>query len=184
VKTVPTDIAGAYVIDAEPHDDPRGTFTRLYCRESFDALDLDIDPAQTSLSFNPIRGTLRGLHFQLPPHEETKLVSCVAGSLFDVVVDLRKESPTYGRWTAITLDAAGGRSLFVPKGCAHGFQTLVANTAILYHISAPYSPEASRGIRWDDPALAIPWPLPLSEMSARDQQLPTIADDGQSGSRI
>lgn len=177
MKAIPTDIAGVYVVDAEPHVDSRGTVSRLYCRETFESLGLDLEPAQTSLSINPVRGTLRGLHYQRSPHEEAKLVSCAAGSLFDVAVDLRRGSPTYGRWTAVTLNAETGRSLLVPKGCAHGFQTLTADTVILYHLSTAYHPDASTGIRWNDPEIAIPWPLPPTEMSMRDRELPFLAGD-------
>lgn len=175
MKLLPTMLSGVSVVEAEVHRDARGGFVRAYCRDSLAALGQGLTLAQTSLSWSTQRGTIRGLHFQRPPHAEVKLVTCAAGAIFDVIVDLRPGSPTYGRWIAETLAAGGGRSMLVPQNCAHGFQTLVPDTVVLYEISVTYNAAASAGVRWDDSALAIAWPLPPSEISDRDRALPLLA---------
>src|SRR5690606_499869 len=130
---------------------------------------------QSSTSFNSRRGTLRGLHYQAAPHEEAKLIRCTRGAVFDVAVDLRAGSPTRGRWYGIELSAANARTLYIPEGCAHGFQTIADDTELLYHMSVEYVPDAARGIRWDDPTLAIAWPIADPILSARDRALPCYA---------
>lgn len=172
MKKIPTDVAGAWIIENHTHKDARGSFMRVYCRDTFQELGIDVEPSQISLSFNSYRGTLRGLHAQDVPHEEAKLVTCTSGLLFDVVVDLRENSPTYGRWSATTLTAGDGRAFFIPKGCAHGFQTLESNTTVLYQITSPFSPEARIGVRWNDDMLAIAWPLAPTLISDADKLLP------------
>jgi len=173
-KKTPTGIVGAFVIEMDVQRDARGSFLRVWCRDLFRDLGLDSDLAQTSLSFNQHAGTVRGLHGQRAPYEETKLVTCAAGSLFDVAVDLRKNSQSYGRWAAVTLTAGDGRSFYIPKGCLHGFQTLEPCTIVAYHISTPYASEAGFGLRWSDPRLAIPWPLSPSHISEADRNWPTL----------
>jgi dTDP-4-dehydrorhamnose 3,5-epimerase len=128
-----------------------------------------VDLAQLSVSMNWQKGTLRGMHVQLPPHEETKVVRCSRGAIYDVLLDLRRDSTTFGRWHAVELTADNGRMVFVPKGCAHGFQTLEDASEVTYLISEFYHPESARGVRWNDPAFAIEWPLPVSVMSANDR---------------
>ncbi len=172
MRAIPTDVDGAFILVGDVHSDDRGSFMRIYCRDAFRGLGIDAEPNQISLSFNVERGTLRGLHAQHAPHEEAKLITCVAGSIFDVAVDLREGSPSYGRWAAVTLRAGKGSSFYIPKGCAHGFQTLEANTTVAYHITTAYAVRARYGVRWDDPKLAIPWPLPPSKISEADQRLP------------
>lgn len=153
-----TDLKGAFVIDLEPHQDERGFFARSYCHDEFASRGLNARLAQCSISFNGKRGTLRGMHYQARPHEEAKLVRCTKGSLFDVIIDLRRESPSFKRHFAIELSASNRRQLYVPEGFAHGFQTLEDDTEVFYQISTPYHPDLGRGVRWDDPAFQIGWP--------------------------
>jgi dTDP-4-dehydrorhamnose 3,5-epimerase len=156
----PTGLAGAYVVEVEPIADERGLFARTFDAEAFRAHGLSADVVQCSTSFNARAGTLRGLHFQAPPHEEAKLVRCTAGAAYDVLLDLRPDSPTHLRWEAVELTAENRRSVYVPRGVAHGFQTLVDATELLYMIDTPYVEAAARGVRWDDPAFGIDWPDP------------------------
>lgn len=166
---------GPVLVEPEPFVDGRGTFARLWCRNEFAAAGLVAEIVQANLSVNPAAGTLRGLHWQAPPHGESKLVHCMRGRIFDVVVDLRPGSPAFGRWAAVELGAPDTRLLWVPEGFAHGFQTLVDDVEVAYHVSAFYVPGAARGLRWDDPALAIPWPLPVSRISEADRRWPDFA---------
>lgn len=172
-----TPLAGAYLIEAERIEDERGFFARTGDGAEFAAHGLDTNLVQTNLSFNRRSGTLRGLHFQRPPHSECKLVRCVQGRLYDVIVDLRPQSPTFLQWYGAELSADNLCSLFVPKGFAHGFQTLVDATMVFYQMSDAYAPAAAGGLRWDDPALAIDWPLPVSVIAARDAAYPHMPAD-------
>jgi dTDP-4-dehydrorhamnose 3,5-epimerase len=172
LKFSDTQVADAHVVDLARVEDERGYFARVWCREAFAAQGLPTDLAQVSMSFNRRKGTLRGMHLQSAPHEEAKLVRCARGAIFDVVLDLRPSSPTFLRWDAVELSASNGRMLFLPYGCAHGFQTLEDDCEVVYHISNFYHPESARGYRWDDPAFAISWPLPVSVMSAADKTYP------------
>ena len=173
MRFVATPIDGVHVIELEERVDERGSFARTWCRDEMGAAGLTPDLAQCSLSRNRRAGTLRGLHFQHPPHEEAKLVRCTRGAIFDVAVDLRPDSPTRGRWFGVELDPLVGRALYVPEGCAHGFQTLADDSDVTYMISVPYAPEASAGIRWDDPTIAVAWPDVASRtISERDLALP------------
>jgi dTDP-4-dehydrorhamnose 3,5-epimerase len=165
-------IAGVVTVEIERHRDARGHFARCWCAEAFAAAGIAFLPVQSNLSHTRRRGTLRGLHFQAPPHAEAKLVRCVRGSVFDVVVDLRPESPTHAAWYGVELSRANGRALFIPEGCAHGFQTLSPGTELLYLMGAAYAPAAARGVRWNDPAFAIDWPMPPQRLSARDAAYP------------
>jgi dTDP-4-dehydrorhamnose 3,5-epimerase len=159
---------GAWLIDLEPREDERGFFARLWCRQELAAQGLDTEIAQESLSFNRRRGTLRGLHFQRPPHEETKIVRCTRGAILDVIVDLRPQSPSYLSWQGFELTAKNRKAIYVPKGFAHGFQTIADNSEILYQISEFYAPDSAGGYRYDDVALGIAWPLPVTAISERD----------------
>ena len=169
-----TRLEGAWLLDLEPRRDERGFFARTWCRRELAARGLDAAIAQESLSFNRRRGTLRGLHFQLPPHEETKIVHCPRGAIFDVIVDLRPASPTYRQWQGFELTAENHRAVYVPKGFAHGFQTLTDDAEIAYRISAFYAPDAAAGCRYDDPAFGIDWPLPVSAIAERDLEWPAF----------
>ena len=171
----PTSVVGCYLVQPIPSEDERGLFARTYCRDEFDRLGLEAAMAQCSVSRNPNQGTLRGLHFQASPHEEVKVVTCSKGRIFDVVVDLRRESSTFGAWAGVELSASNLLSLYIPKGVAHGFLTLEPDSDMRYQISTPYVPEAARGVRWDDPDIGIAWPSvgPLT-MSDRDRGLPPL----------
>jgi dTDP-4-dehydrorhamnose 3,5-epimerase len=169
VKLVETPLGGAFVIELEPQVDERGMFARTFDRAMFANAGLDPVVDQCSVSFNHRAGTLRGLHYQAAPHQEAKLVRCIAGAIHDVIVDLRADSPTYLRWHAVNLDATTRNALYVPPGCAHGFLTLVDNAEVLYQISRPFVPEAARGVRWDDPKLGIRWPMQPTTITARDR---------------
>lgn len=181
MRFTPTPIAGAMLIDIEPFADERGFFARSLCIEEFACHGLDGCMVQQSVSWNPRRGTLRGLHYQAAPHVEDKLVRVTRGAIFDVVVDLRGESSTCGQWFGVELSADNRRQLYVPKGLAHGFQTTADDTEVLYQMTVPFHTAAPRGIRWDDTQLAIKWPLPelarvADRMSDKDRALPAFAE--------
>jgi len=167
-----TAIDGAFLIEPERRQDDRGFFARTWCRREFEAFGLDTELAQCSLSFNHRAGTLRGLHFQKPPHDEVKLVRCTAGAICDVLLDLRRHSPTILRWIVVDLTAGNHHALYVPPGVAHGFQTLMDNSVVFYQISEFYHPESASGVRWNDPAFGIRWPLPAPILSERDASYP------------
>jgi dTDP-4-dehydrorhamnose 3,5-epimerase len=184
VRFIATELSGAYVLELERHEDERGFFARAWCRDELGDHGLVANLAQSSISRNSSAGTLRGMHYQRSPHEEAKLVRCTAGALFDVIVDLRPGSPTYTEWVGVELDAEIGNALFVPKGFAHGFQTLVDRTDVLYMISEPYAPEAASGVRWDDPAFAIEWPdADVRIISDRDRSWPDYSPLGRRRTR-
>lgn len=166
-------LVGVYRIIPEPRADARGWLARTYCAREFAESGLQSGFVQCSTSFSRRRGTLRGVHFQLPPNEEVKLVRCVRGSAYDVVVDLRPDSSSYLKWLAVELTADNLEAIYIPKGCGHGFQALADNTEMFYQMDAYYSPESSAGIRWDDPAVGIRWPIPCPILSERDA---TFAD--------
>jgi dTDP-4-dehydrorhamnose 3,5-epimerase len=168
----PLDLDGAYLIEPQPIADERGLFARRFCAETFRARGLESDLVQRSISFNVRAGTLRGMHFQAPPHLEAKLVRCTRGAVFDVIVDLRDGSGTYGQWHGEELSADNRMMLYIPKGFAHGFQTLVDSAEVDYEITPAYVPGAAAGFRFDDPALAIQWPSSVMVVSDRDRALP------------
>ena len=153
-----TPLSGAFLIGLEPLADERGFFARTWCQREFEMHGLEGRLVQCSISVNTHGGTLRGLHYQAPPHEEVKLVRCTRGAIFDVIVDLRSESPTFARHFAAVLSPSNGLALYVPRGFAHGFQTLEDNTEVAYQMSEFYHPESARGVRWNDRAFGIPWP--------------------------
>ena len=172
MKFLQCDVAGARVVEPAAHEDARGRFMRAWCEREFAEAGINFTPLQANMGLSVHAGTIRGLHYQIAPALEAKLVRCTRGSLFDVVVDLRPASLTYRRWYGIELSAENGRMLFVPEGCAHGCQSTVNNTEILYMTSAFYAPDAVRGIRFDDPAWGIRWPLPASVVSEQDRNWP------------
>jgi dTDP-4-dehydrorhamnose 3,5-epimerase len=169
-----TSLPGAYVIDLDRREDERGFFARAWCRREFETHGLDAELVQCNLSSNPRAGTLRGMHYQVPPDAETKLVRCVRGAIFDAIVDVRVDSSTFGEWLGVELSAENGRMLYVPEGFAHGFETLVDGTDVYYQVSAYYAPGAEQGLRWDDPAVAIEWPLPPTIISRKDASWPGL----------
>ena len=168
-----TRLKGAYLIELEPIEDERGFFARTFCREEYEKHGLNPRVVQCNTSYNRHKGTLRGMHYQLAPFCEAKLVTCLAGSIYDVIIDLRAESPTYGEWLALELTSRRPRPmLYVPENFAHGFQTLADDTEVFYQMSAPYHPESASGLRWDDAALNIVWPEGNRIVSQRDQSFP------------
>lgn len=167
-----TGLSGAWLLGVEPHRDDRGLFARIWCRREFGEWGLATDLVQANLSWNARRGTLRGMHYQVPPRAEVKLVRCVRGAIHDVIIDLRPGSPTYRGHFAAELSAENRRALYVPEGFAHGFQALEDGSEVLYHMSEFYSPEHGRGVRWNDPAFGIDWPLPDPIMNERDRTYP------------
>lgn len=168
----PLDLPGAWLVTTEPAQDSRGYFARTFCEKEFREKGLETRFAQHSTSFTKTVGSIRGLHYQRSPDLETKLVRCTRGAIYDVIVDLRRGSPSFGRWIAIELSADHGTQLYIPRGFAHGFQTLEPDTEILYLISPAYVPGGAAGVRYDDPSLSINWPLPVTEISERDRTLP------------
>jgi len=169
-----TPIKGAYVIELEKHEDERGFFARSWCTEEFATKGLDTRLVQCNISSNKKKGTLRGLHYQLPPQAETKLVRCIKGALYDVIVDLRADSPTFLKWFGVDLTAGNYRMLYIPQRFAHGFQTLEDGTEIFYQMSEFYAPAAARGLRWNDPRLAIAWPEADRTISKKDMEYATL----------
>jgi dTDP-4-dehydrorhamnose 3,5-epimerase len=166
----PIKLRDAYLIDLEQLEDERGFFARTWCQQEFAQYGLDPRLVQCNTSFNLRKGTLRGMHFQLPPAAETKLVRCVRGGIYDVIIDLRSDSETFQKWQAVELTAENRTALYIPKGFAHGFQTLEDNTELYYQMSDLYAPEYARGLRWNDPFFNIHWPEPVSVISKRDQE--------------
>ncbi len=167
-----TALAGAFVIDLDPKEDERGFLARTFCKKEFAKKGLQTEIAQANLSFNAKKATLRGMHFQEAPFAEAKLVQCLQGAVYDVIIDLRPESETHRHWLAVELKADGGQLLYVPEGFAHGFQTLEDNSVIYYLMFEYFAPEYARGVRWDDPAFGIKWPLPDPVISDKDRQWP------------
>jgi dTDP-4-dehydrorhamnose 3,5-epimerase len=169
-----TKLAGAFIVDLELRGDDRGFFARAFCQREFEAHGLEPVIAQANISFNYRRGTVRGLHFQVPPHAETKFVRCTRGAILDVIVDLRPESPTYLQHVAVELTAANRRALYVPERFAHGYQVLEDDTETTYQVGEFYAPAAESGLRYNDPRLAIEWPLPVTDISDKDQRWPLL----------
>lgn len=167
-----TKLKGAFIIDLEKHRDDRGFFARTFCRKELEAQGLIADVAQANMSLSKVRGTLRGMHHQKSPFEETKLVRCTQGALYDVIIDLRADSPTFKEWIGVELTAANCRMLFVPRNFAHGFITLADDTEVTYMVSQFYSPGSELGIRWNDPQIGIQWPIAVQVISEKDANWP------------
>jgi dTDP-4-dehydrorhamnose 3,5-epimerase len=167
-----TPLKGAYLIDCEPLEDERGFFARTFCREEFQKYGMNPQIMQCNVSYNRKLGTLRGMHYQIAPSEEAKLVRCTMGAIYDVIVDLRRHLSTFMQWKAFELTAANRRMIYIPEGFAHGFQTLEDDTEVFYQMSASFAPELARGIRWNDPAVGIEWPSAERIISTRDETYP------------
>jgi len=172
MKFTETPLRGAYLITPELLEDERGFFARSFCRHEFAEHGLNADFVQCNISFNRMKGTLRGMHYQTSPHEEVKLVRCTAGAIYDVIIDLRAESPTFMKWFAVELTAENHHQLYVPKGFGHGYQTMKYRTEVSYQVSSFYTPSSERGIRWNDPTFGIAWPLSVSLISEKDAAHP------------
>ena len=176
MKFSPTKLPDVWIVDLEKREDERGFFARSWCQREFEQYGLNPRLVQCSISFNRKKGTLRGMHYQIAPHEETKLVRCTRGAIYDVAVDLRPNSPAYKQWTAVELSSDNERMLYIPEGCGHGFQTLADDAEVFYQISEFYFPELSRGVLYSDPALAIPWPVANPILSERDRAFPCLGE--------
>ena len=172
-----TKLKGAYIIEIEPIEDERGFFARSFCEEEFKEHGLNPHIAQCNISYNEKKGTLRGMHYQAAPYEEAKLVRCTKGAIYDVIIDLRPDSPTFKQWVATELAVDNHRILYIPEGVGHGFQTLKDDTVVFYQISEAYHPECSRGVGWDDPSFRIKWPLEPILLSSRDRSFKLFRDD-------
>ena len=172
MKFKPTSLAGVWRIEPELHEDERGFLLRTYCESEFSAHGLNTHWPQCNLTLTKQRGMLRGLHYQAEPKPEIKVIRCVTGAIWDVLVDLRSESPTYGKWEAFELTAQNRHQLYVPGGCAHGFQCLTDECQVYYQMSESYVPELARGVRWNDPAFGLTWPLAVKALSQRDSSFP------------
>jgi dTDP-4-dehydrorhamnose 3,5-epimerase len=167
-------IDGLWVISPELKEDERGFLTRTFCKDEYKKNNLVFDIVQANVTLTKQKGTIRGLHFQQDPHAEDKIVSCINGEVFDVAVDLRKGSSTFGKWVSHTLSGDNRKMFYIPKGFAHGFQTLTDNCELQYFMSEYYSPEYASGVRWDDPLIAIHWPIEIKKISTKDQNLPKL----------
>ncbi|MFC1643524.1 dTDP-4-dehydrorhamnose 3,5-epimerase [Chlamydiota bacterium] len=174
MKFTETKLKGAYTIEPELLEDERGFFARSFCLKEFEEHGLNPRIVQSNISFNRKKGTLRGMHYQTSPYEEVKLVSCPEGTIYDVIVDLRKDSPTYSKWVSVELSSENHKMLYIPQSFAHGFQTLEDSTTVFYQMSEFYHPESSKGIRWDDPLFKIKWPLREQIISEKDLTYPYL----------
>jgi len=172
MKFVETKLKGAFIVEPERLEDERGFFARTFCQKEFEKQGLNSRVEQCNVSFNKKKGTLRGMHYQTSPHQEAKLISCIRGGIYDVIVDLRPDSATYCQWLAVELRAQNYKMLYVPEGVAHGFQTLEDNSVVFYQMSESYNPECARGVRWDDKAFGVAWPIRPIVISAKDQTYP------------
>src|SRR5713226_2750024 len=179
-----TELRGAYIIEPERREDDRGFFARLWCQRELEQHGLNARVAQLNAGFTLRKGSLRGLHFQLPPCQEVKIVRCTMGALFDVILDLRPDSSTYKRWVGVELTADNRRMVYVPQGCAHGYQTFADNTEMYYQTSEFYAPELARGVRYDDPAFGIALPLPVTSISEADRSWPDYRESAVSGTMV
>jgi dTDP-4-dehydrorhamnose 3,5-epimerase len=173
----PTPLNGSYIIDLEPRQDNRGWFARFYCKDEFKKIGHQKEWVQLNHSVTYLRGSLRGIHFQNPPYSEIKMVRCVAGKIFDVIIDLRKNSKTFLNWFGVELSSANKKMLYIPEGFAHGFQCLTDNCELIYFHSEFYSPVSESGIRYNDPLANIKWPLPVIELSQRDESHPYLDEN-------
>jgi dTDP-4-dehydrorhamnose 3,5-epimerase len=176
---VPTPLAGAFIVDIERHSDDRGSFARTWCSREFAKMGLDKELAQCNASYNRRRGTLRGMHWQASPHGEVKLVRCTRGAIWDAIIDLRPDSPTYMAHFGVDLTAESGRALYIPEGMAHGFVTLEDDCEVSYQMSQFYEPDAGRGVRWNDPAFGIQWPIADPILHPRDAAYPDFVVSAQ-----
>jgi dTDP-4-dehydrorhamnose 3,5-epimerase len=176
MKFIPTPLPGGFIIEPVPFTDKRGWFARTYCRNEFAQIGHDSEWVQMNHSYTAKKGSLRGMHYQVPPFMEIKLVRCIVGRVFDVIIDVREGSPTFLQWFGLELSAANRKALYIPAGFAHGFQTLADDCELIYSHSAYYTPGHEGGIRYDDPAIGIEWPLPVTEVSEKDGRLSLLTD--------
>jgi dTDP-4-dehydrorhamnose 3,5-epimerase len=181
VRFEPTAIDGAFFVELDAHQDERGLFARTFCEQAFAQAGIDMRIVQTNISRNPTAGTLRGMHYQIAPHEEAKLIQCIRGRIFDVAIDLRRDASSFRRSVCTELAANENRLFLVAPGCAHGFLTLEDDSDIFYYMGAAFVPGSGRGVRWNDPTFKIPWPTSPRLISARDAEYPDYALSGEFG---
>jgi dTDP-4-dehydrorhamnose 3,5-epimerase len=179
-----TSLPGVFEVGLEPHTDDRGFFARSWCRKEFEAHGLNSEFVQCNISYNALKGTLRGMHYQAPPHAEAKLVRCTRGAIYDVVLDLRPNSPKFRNWVAVELTAENHRMVFIPEGCGHGFLTLEDDTEVFYQMSEYYHAQSGRGVRWNDPAFGIRWPGKVDVISQKDREYPDFDYDRKLNERL
>lgn len=172
MRFIQTHLPGSFIIEPEFREDHRGYFARVFCEIEFDSQKLETNFIQCNISYNKKKGTLRGMHYQIEPYAEVKVIQCTSGSIYDTIIDLRPNSPTYTRCFSIELGASDKKMVYVPQGFAHGYQALEDNTEVLYYVSAIYKPESERGIRWNDPQLRLLWPIENPILSDKDQKYP------------
>jgi dTDP-4-dehydrorhamnose 3,5-epimerase len=177
MKFKETKLKEAYIIELEPMEDERGFFARSFCQDEFKKNGINFNIVQCNISFNKKKGTLRGMHYQVVPHQEAKLVSCTRGAIYDVIIDLRQDSYTYCKWFAVELAATNYKMLYIPEDFAHGFQTLEDDTIVFYQMSEFYHPECARGVRWNDPVFKIKWPIKQLVVSSKDQSYKIFKKD-------
>ncbi|NOR48471.1 MAG: dTDP-4-dehydrorhamnose 3,5-epimerase [Methanosarcinaceae archaeon] len=175
MKFIETRLKGAFIIEPDRLEDERGFFARTFCQKEFEAHGLNPRMVQCNISYNKHKGTLRGMHYQAAPMAEAKLVRCTRGAIYDVIIDLRPESPTYCQWLAEELNAENSKMIYIPEGFSHGFQTLEDDTEVFYQMSEFYSPEHTRGVRWDDPVFGVEWPLNAKIISEKDKNYPLMS---------
>ena len=178
MKFIETELKGAFIVEPERLTDERGFFARSWCKKEFEQHELLADLVQCNISFNRREGTLRGMHFQVAPHAESRLVRCTMGAIYDVIIDLRPNCPTFKRWISVELTAENRKMLFIPEGFGHGFITLTDNTEVFYQMSAFYAPECVSGVRWNDPTFDIDWPAEVKVISEKDMQYPDYSGQG------
>lgn len=183
MKFIPTPLSGSYIIEPEPFTDARGWFARVYCKNEFQQIGHTKEWVQLNHSFTSQAGSLRGMHFQYPPHTEIKMVRCIAGSIYDVIIDVRSGSPTFLKWFGAELSAVNRKMLYIPEGFAHGFQTLTDNCELIYHHTSFYTPGSEGAIRFNDKKIGIQWPRDVKDISDRDKQHPLL-DDSFTGIKI
>ena len=171
-----TELKDAFIIDIEKREDNRGFFARAFCKNEFQEHGLETNYVQCNLSRTKKAGSIRGMHYQIAPHEEVKLIRCIKGAIYDVIIDLRPDSPTYRKWTGVELSSDNYRMLYVPKGFAHGFQSLVDNVEVFYFVSEFYTPGSERGLRYNDPSFNIEWPLEVTVISDKDRNWPDFKE--------
>jgi dTDP-4-dehydrorhamnose 3,5-epimerase len=174
---IPLPLHGAFIVEPEVYQDDRGSFCRFYCADEFREIGIDITWVQLNHSFTRTMGTLRGMHYQIAPYSEVKMVKCISGKVLDVIIDLRKKSPSFLHWTGVEISAENKRMIYIPEGFAHGFQTLTDNCEMIYHHSRAYEKDAEGAVRWNDPKFNIIWPMTPVHVSERDQNHPWVTED-------
>lgn len=177
MKFIKNNIKNSYLIALDKYEDKRGFFARVFCKKEFSKIGINLDIVQSNQSLTKTKGSIRGMHFQMEPFAETKIIKCLSGTIYDVIIDLRKDSPSFNKYFGTELSSKEKNMLIVPKGCAHGFQTLEDNTEIFYFVTQYYNPDSERGIRWNDPKFKISWPIQVTSISDKDKNWPDFDEE-------